>query len=62
MDQSLEIRKLLPSQIRELASILETHELWKRLMTIIPKTLDKYDFQCDITAHNHPKYNSEHFR
>nr|WMZ41590.1 tube protein [Altica viridicyanea] len=62
MDPSLEIRKLLPSQIRELASILETHELWKRLMTIIPKTLEKNNYQCDVNENNRHKYNSEHFK
>lgn len=61
MDPSVEIRRLLPSQIKELVVILETHELWKRLMAIIPKKLER-DFVCDITFHNHAKYDSEHFR
>lgn len=62
MDPSLEIRKLSPSHVKELAQILETHELWKRLMTIIPKTLQKNNFVCDVTLENPHKYNSEHFK
>ncbi|CAG9856874.1 unnamed protein product [Phyllotreta striolata] len=60
MDPSLEIRKLMPSHVRELSMILETHDLWKRLMKIIPKTLDKGNFECETTGTY--KYNSEHFR
>ncbi|XP_018565585.1 probable LRR receptor-like serine/threonine-protein kinase At2g23950 [Anoplophora glabripennis] len=62
MDPSLEIRKLSPRYIRELAQILETHELWKRLMSIIPKTLEKFNFVCNVTLDNPHKYNSEHFK
>ncbi|XP_072392896.1 uncharacterized protein [Diabrotica undecimpunctata] len=62
MEPSLEIRKLRPSQIRELSSILETHELWKRLMSIIPKSLEKTNYKCDLTTHNPHKYTAEHFR
>ncbi|XP_050511305.1 interleukin-1 receptor-associated kinase 4 isoform X2 [Diabrotica virgifera virgifera] len=62
LEPSLEIRKLRPSQIRELSSILETHELWKRLMSIIPKTLEKTNYKCDLTTHNPHKYTAEHFR
>ncbi|XP_057665263.1 interleukin-1 receptor-associated kinase 4-like [Diorhabda carinulata] len=61
MDSSLEIRKLLPSHVRELASILETHDLWKRLMSIIPKTLEKTNYKCDLTPQNQHKYISRHF-
>ncbi|KAJ8966963.1 hypothetical protein NQ314_003185, partial [Rhamnusium bicolor] len=62
MDPSLEIRKLSPRCVRELVQILETHELWKRLMSIIPKKLEKYNFVSDITLENQHKYHSEHFK
>ncbi|CAH1984877.1 unnamed protein product [Acanthoscelides obtectus] len=59
---SLEIRKLPPRHVKELTLMLETHELWKRVMSIIPKKLEKENFKCDITPHNPRKYTSEHFR
>ncbi|KAJ8917745.1 hypothetical protein NQ315_005196 [Exocentrus adspersus] len=62
MDPSLEIRKLTPRPIRDITQILETHEMWKRLMAIIPKTLLKDNFVCDVTLDNPHKYNSEHFK
>lgn len=62
MDPSLEIRKLPPSVIKELVNTLEYAEYWKRLMSIIPKTLEKDNYECKVTIHNLPKYKSEHFR
>lgn len=62
MDPALEIRKLRPSHIQELTLILETHELWKRLMSIIPKNLQRFNYICDVSVTNPHKYNSEHFR
>nr|CAI5841302.1 unnamed protein product [Callosobruchus analis] len=59
---SLEVRKLPPRHIKVLTSMLETHELWKRVMSIIPKKLEKENFKCDITPHNPRKYNAEHFK
>nr|CAH7725077.1 unnamed protein product [Callosobruchus chinensis] len=59
---SLEVRKLPPRHVKVLTSMLETHELWKRVMSIIPKKLEKENFKCDITPHNPRKYNSEHFK
>lgn len=62
MDPALEIRKLKPSHVQELTMILETHELWKRLMSIIPKHLQRFNYSCDLSISNPHKYNSEHFR
>lgn len=62
MDPSLEIRKLSPRYVRELVQILEIHELWKRLMAIIPKKLESNSYVCDVTLENQHKYNSEHFK
>ncbi|CAG9815637.1 unnamed protein product [Phaedon cochleariae] len=62
MDPSIEIRRLLPSQLKELSSRLENNEYWKDLMKIIPKNLDSNNFKCDISVHNQHKYHSEHFR
>lgn len=61
MDSSLEIRKLLPSHVRELAAILETHDLWKVLMHMIPKTLEKTNYEIDLTSPYQRKYISRHF-
>lgn len=61
MDPRTEIRKLPPSITRELTYILDYDESWKKLMSIIPKKLTD-DCKCDISPHNWPKYNSEHFR
>ncbi|XP_060527848.1 interleukin-1 receptor-associated kinase 4-like [Cylas formicarius] len=62
MNSSLEIRKLQPGYVRELAQILEYAESWKRLMAIIPNHLGSNTFVCDIKIDNLPKYNSEHFK
>ncbi|XP_018324435.1 protein Tube [Agrilus planipennis] len=62
MDPKLEIRKLQPSSLRELTQILEYGDSWKELMAIIPKTLDKNNYSCNISCENPPKYNSEHVR
>lgn len=62
MDPATEIRKLKPSQVQKLTMILETHELWKKLMTIIPKYLQRFNYKCDLSISNPHKYNSEHFR
>lgn len=62
MEASLEIRKLPTSVIRELVETLEYAESWKRLMAIIPKTLNRDNYECKITLHNLPKYKSEHFK
>lgn len=59
--EKYEIRKLKPSQVQELTKILETHELWKKLMSIIPKYLQSSS-NCEISLSNPRKYNSEHFR
>lgn len=61
MESSLEIRKLPPSALGELVKILEYNESWKRLMAIVPKHLEKNNYDCLIDRFN-PKYNSEHFR
>lgn len=62
MDQSLEIRKLPASVIRELVHILEYADSWKRLMSIIPKALTRDNYECRISMHNLPKYKTEHFK
>lgn len=62
MDCHLEIRKLEPSHIRELANTLDDGDSWKKIMSLIPKTLEKSIFECEISNTNAPKYNSEHIR
>lgn len=62
MDASTELRKLPTSVIRELVETLEYAESWKRLMSIIPKTLSRDTYECKLTTHNLPKYKSEHFK
>ncbi|ENN70294.1 hypothetical protein YQE_12805, partial [Dendroctonus ponderosae] len=59
---AIEIRKLPPSIIRELALILDYADSWKRLMAIIPKKLSSNGYKSDISPTNLPKYNSEHFK
>lgn len=62
MEASLEIRKLPPSVVGELAKILDDADLWKRLMSIIPRKLSSTSYHSDITTINTPKYTSEHFK
>lgn len=62
MDASTEIRKLTPSQIRELAKTLDYGDSWKRIMAIIPNNLYKDNYECSLTRDNLPKYHSEHFK
>lgn len=62
MDPASQIRKLKPSQTRELVRSLETHDLWKRLMAVIPKNLYRFNYVCDVSETNPLKYNSEHVR
>lgn len=62
MESNVEIRKLAPSNVRELTKILEYGDSWKKLMSIIPKTLQDDTFECNLSVHNLRKYNSEHFR
>lgn len=62
MDSNTEIRKLAPSHIRELAKSLDYGDSWKRIMSIIPKTLYKECYECNLSVNNLPKYSSEHFK
>lgn len=62
MDPALEIRKLKPSHIQELGIILDTHDLWKKLMSIIPKTLQRFNYNCDLSISNSHKYNTDHLK
>lgn len=62
MEPSFQIRKLSSTVKSNLVKILEDAESWKRLMAIIPKSLQENTYECDIKIGNLPKYNSEHFR
>lgn len=62
MDISTEIRKLTPTHVRELALALDYGDSWKRVMAIIPNTLFKDNYECDLLRDNLPKYHSEHFK
>lgn len=62
MNAKTEIRKLSPGSLFKLVQILEYDESWKRLMAIIPKTLDMETFEAKIAINNLPKYNTEHFK
>lgn len=62
MDPSFEVRKLPSSVVKELVHTVEYAEHWKRLMSIVPRTLEKDNYECKITKHNPPKYRYEHFR
>jgi interleukin-1 receptor-associated kinase 4 len=61
MEPSLEMRKLPSSLTAELVQILELQESWKKLMAIIPKTLLKDNYKCDVDLNNPARYRSEHF-
>ncbi|KAF2880644.1 hypothetical protein ILUMI_25538 [Ignelater luminosus] len=62
MDISMEIRKLPYSHQKELANILDYNESWKKLMAIIPKILEKDNYECNVSRTNPHKYHSEHFK
>jgi hypothetical protein len=56
------MRKLPSSLTAELVQILELQESWKKLMAIIPKTLPKDNYKCDVDLNNPARYRSEHFQ
>lgn len=58
----MEIRKLPYSHQKELAHILDYNESWKKLMAIIPKILEKDNYECNVSITNPHKYHSEHFK
>lgn len=62
MDLKTEIRKLKKIDLLNLIQILEFDDSWKLLMAVIPKTLSLDTFECKISLHNLPKYNSDHFK
>ncbi|KAL3269651.1 hypothetical protein HHI36_008714 [Cryptolaemus montrouzieri] len=62
IDDSVEIRKLPPSHITQLSSVLEIADQWKKLMSIVPSVLTKDNFECKISCENPAKYNSDHIR
>lgn len=62
MNSSFQIRKLPASVIKELEHTLEYCDNWKKLMSIIPKVLEKDDYQRCVALPFEPKYKSEHIR
>ncbi|CAG9766711.1 unnamed protein product [Ceutorhynchus assimilis] len=59
MDPLIEIRKLSPSVIRHLGSLLDYGDQWKDLMGIVPKQLPKDDFEAHISDSNPAKYTAD---
>ena len=60
--EATELRKLNVGCLEQLAALLEDVDVWKNVMAIIPKKLERNNYECRLSVDNPPKYTSEHFR
>lgn len=65
LSRNSEIRHLAAADIIKLSQILDQTESWKKLMRIIPKTINNDDITIDSTSaitSQIGKYNTNHIR